>query len=86
MWNTPEFYVAIFSGVTLLIYIGAVVLGATVFIWNKLDGMKAEILSDVKEKHEQNQRRYDALNTLVIRHDTMLDPEFNGNYGAKRGR
>jgi hypothetical protein len=86
VWTSPEFYVALFSGVTLLLTMSGVIVGATMFIINRIDKMKIEILSDVNAKHESNHRRYEALNALVIRHDTILDPEFNGHFSVKHGR
>jgi hypothetical protein len=83
MWQTPEFYVAVFAGITLIIYFTTVIVGAAISIFRKIDKMKSEILTDVNVKHRENDARYQALNALVIRHDVQLNPEFNGNLGAK---
>lgn len=67
---------AICAGVTLLIYFTASIIGAVVFLYNKIDESKKEILKDVSEKHKENDQRYNALSTLVTRHDILLNPEF----------
>jgi hypothetical protein len=44
----------------------------------RLKEMKEEILRDFDAKHRENSRKVEALETLVIRHETILEPEFNG--------
>lgn len=80
---TPETLNTIFAGVTLMIYYTFTTVVAVVFLWKKLDQTRDTILADVNKKHEQNDARWNATNALVIRHDTMLNPEFNGNFGGK---
>jgi hypothetical protein len=77
---TSELFIAICAGVTLLIYFTASMVGLCVAVFRKIDTIKTEILADVNEKHKENRNRVDALQTLVIRHDTILAPEFDGHF------
>jgi hypothetical protein len=80
---TAETFTAIFAGVTLLLYFSATLVGAIIAIFKKIDNAQKAILEDVNRKHEENRIRVDALQTLVIRHDTILSPEFsNGKFRA----
>lgn len=79
MKMTPEIFTAICAGVTLLIYFTSVVIGAVVAVFRKIDKTKDVILLDVTTKHEQNRMRYDAMQTMLIRHDTWINPEYNGS-------
>lgn len=79
MWLTPEWVLAICAGVTLLILWTGTVIGAVLWITSRLEKMKKEILADFETKHQANQIRVEAMNELVMRHDIILDPEFNGS-------
>ncbi len=80
---TPEMITAIAAVATLAIYLTATVIGGVAVIFKKIEKTKREILADVQSKHHENDKRWQATNALVIRHDTILSPEFNGNYGVK---
>lgn len=82
---TTEMFIAVCAGVTLLIYFTTALLTLCVAVFRKIDMVKTEILSDVNDKHKENRLRVDTLQALVIRHDTMLSPEFNGNFSHHRG-
>lgn len=82
---TPEWIVAICAGVTLLILWTSTVIGGAIWLMSKLKDLKDEILSDFNAKHEANAQTVKALQVLVIRHETMLEPEFNG-MGNKSSR
>lgn len=56
------------------------------WILRKMDGLKADILADSQKKHEENREKVDAIRTLVIRHDLLLNSEFNGSGQAGRAR
>jgi hypothetical protein len=75
----PQWIVAACAAATLLITWTSSIAGATIWLMRRLDGIKREILADFHAKHEENSRKVAALETLVIRHDTILDPEFNGS-------
>lgn len=84
---SAEMITAIAACATLAVYITATVAGGVAVIFKKIEKTKTEILADVNLKHRENDMRWQATNALVIRHDTILDPDFNGNFGAKhRGR
>lgn len=70
----PEWIIAICAGVTLLILWTSTVIGVML----KLNGIRDAIIKDFNEKHDANKERYDALAVLVTRHETILEPEFNG--------
>ncbi len=74
----PEWILAIFAGVTLLILWTSTVVGAVIWLTKQLRDLKAEILKDFKEKHDENAEKVEAMRELVMRHDIILDPEFNG--------
>lgn len=86
MWLTPEWVLAICAGVTLLILWTGTVIGAVLWLTSKLENMKAVILADLNDKHESNSQTVKALEVLVMRHDVILNPEFNGSSGAQRHR
>jgi len=75
----PTWILAICAGVTLLILWTSTVIGAALWVVGKINKVKTEILKDFEVKHSENRVRVDALQELVIRHDTILDPEFNGS-------
>lgn len=77
---TAGWFEAICAGVTLLILWSVTVIGGTVWLSNRLTELKDEIIQDFDKKHAANQTRYDALNTIVIRHDTILNPEWRSAY------
>lgn len=74
----PQWIVAMCAGVTLLILWTTTIIGAAIWLMGKLNLLKAEILTDFQTKHDENTRRVNAMEALVMRHDIMLEPEFNG--------
>ena len=74
----PTWIIAACAAATLLITWTTSIATAVIWLMRRLDAMKKEILADFKAKHEENAIKVEALRTLVIRHDTILDPEFNG--------
>ncbi len=75
----PTWVVAICAAAGLLITWTSTVIGAALWVVSKINAIKKEILADFEVKHQENTRKVAALETLVIRHDTILDPEFNGS-------
>jgi hypothetical protein len=84
MQMDPQWIVAICAGVTLLILWSTTIIGAAIWLMGKLKEIKEEILADFQTKHNENALKVAALETLVIRHDTILDPEFNGTGRTSR--
>lgn len=83
----PQWIIAICAGVTLLILWSTTIVGAVVWLVRQLKELKKEILADFDIKHKENSKKVAALETLVIRHETILEPEFNGTgKPAPRGR
>lgn len=80
----PQWIIALCAAAGLLITWTSSIAGAAIWLMRRLDSIKREILADFHAKHEENNRKVAALETLVIRHDTMLDPEFNGSGRASR--
>lgn len=74
----PTWVLAICAAVGLLITWTTTVITAALWVAGKINKVKDEILADFDLKHAENARKVAALETLVIRHDTILDPEFNG--------
>ncbi len=83
---TPQLMETIFAGLSLLVYLTATMAGGLMFILRKIDDSKREILTDVRARHEENRLRVDAIQQLVIRHDTLLNPEYDGSGNHYRGR
>lgn len=86
---SPEMVVAVTAGVTLLILWSATVFKASSWITSLVKNTKDEILEDFSKKHEENARTVKALETLVIRHDVILNAEFGSlrpNGQAQRQR
>lgn len=77
MGLTPEM---IMAAATLLILYTGTILGGAAWLQSQLRAVKKEIMEDFDRKHQANSHRYEALNTLVIRHDTILNPEFRTAY------
>lgn len=75
----PEWIVAICAGVTLLILWTSTVIGAAIWLMRQFKTLKEEILKDLDKKHQANETTVKALEALVIRHDLILEPEFNGS-------
>ena len=73
---TPGLFEAICAGVTLLLLRSGTIVGACVWILSLITRTKEEILEDFNEKHESNANTVKALETLVIRHDVLLNAEF----------
>jgi len=86
MWLTPEWVLAICAGVTLLVLWTASSIGAVLWITNAINRVKKEILADFQTKHDANEKTVKALEVLVIRHDTILNPEFNGSGASSKHR
>lgn len=86
----PQWIMAICAGITLLILWSTTIIGGAIWLMRQLKELKKEILDDFERKHKENARKVDALETLVIRHETILEPEFNGTggrpYVPNRGR
>lgn len=81
----PQWIIAICAVITLLILWSSTIIGVAVWIMRRIDGVKEAILTDIHSKHEENRKRVDAMQELLIRHDTILDPEFSAN-GKARAR
>jgi hypothetical protein len=75
----PEWIIAICAGVTLLILWTTTVIGGAVWLMRQFKTLKDEILQDFNAKHATNATTVKALEALVIRHDLILEPEFNGS-------
>lgn len=75
----PQWIIAIAAGVTLLILWTTTVIGGAVWLMKQFKGLKEEILKDFDTKHSANTTAVRALEALVIRHDLILEPEFNGS-------
>jgi len=83
----PQWIIAACAAVGLLITWTGTTAGAALWVLSRINDMKKEILADSKAKHDENRVRVDAIQKLVIRHDTMLDPQFNGSAtGQHRAR
>jgi hypothetical protein len=83
----PQWIIAGAAAATLLITWTSTIAGATVWLMRRLEAIKVEILADFKTKHEENSQKVEAMRELVMRHDIILDPEFNGSgKPAQRGR
>lgn len=81
----PQWILAICAVITLVIFWSATVVGVGIWLMQKLKELKDEILADFKVKHEENSRKVQAMEVLVMRHDLILEPEFNGTGKASRG-
>lgn len=76
---TPEWILAICAGVTLLILWTTTLIGGAIWLMRQFKSLKEEILEDFNAKHAVNTTAVQALEALVIRHDLILEPEFNGS-------
>lgn len=76
---TPEWILAICAGVTLLVLWTTTVIGGAIWLMRQFKALKEEILRDFEAKHATNTTTVKALEALVIRHDLILEPEFNGS-------
>lgn len=74
----PQWIMAIFAGVTLLILWSTTIIGGAIWLMRQLKELKVEILADFQAKHNENEKKVEALQVLVTRHETILEPEFNG--------
>lgn len=79
-----QWIMAVFAGITLLILWTSTVIGAAIWLMSRLNELKEEILADFKTKHEENSKKVQAMEVLVMRHDLILEPEFNGSASGYR--
>ncbi len=77
--SDPAWIAAICAVVTLLILWTTTVIGGAIWLMRQFRDLKQEILSDFDKKHSANTQTVHALEALVIRHDLILEPEFNGS-------
>jgi len=82
----PQWIIAGAAAVTLIMAWTSSVASVVIWLTKRLDAIKKEILDDSKAKHAENKLRVDAMQELLIRHDTLLNPEFNGRAGSTRHR
>ena len=75
----PQWVIAICAVITLLILWSSTIIGIAIWIMRRIDGVKDAILDDIKAKHDENRVRVDAMQRMLIRHETILDPEFAAN-------
>ena len=80
----PQWIIAACAAVGLLITWTGTTAGAALWVLSRINDMKKEILADSKAKHDENRVRVDAMQHLVIRHETMLAPEFDGSASGHR--
>lgn len=66
MEMTPTVFIA---GLTFMVLWTASILGLAAYITRQF----SELRRDFDGKHKENGERYDRLNTLVTRHDTILN-------------
>lgn len=81
---SPEWILAICAAITLLILWSTTVIGGAIWLMRQLKDLKSEILEDFDKKHQANALTVKALEELVIRHDVVLNPEFNGTGEHRR--
>lgn len=74
----PEWIVAGCALATLLILWTGTTVGVIVWLNKQFKSVKKEILEDFNMKHNANAITVEALQALVMRHDILLNPEFNG--------
>jgi hypothetical protein len=79
----PQWIIAVCAAATLLIMWTSSIATGVVWLMKHLNGIKKEILADFQTKHDENTEEVKALRSLVMRHDIMLDPEFNGSASPK---
>lgn len=79
----PQWIIALIAGLTLLILWTTTVIGGAIWLMKQFKNLKEEILreilGDFNEKHGDNERTVKAMEALVMRHDLILEPEFNGS-------
>lgn len=81
---TSEAWTAVIAGATFMVFWTATVLGLAAWISTKLENLRDGLIANFDAKHSANQQRYDAVNALVIRHETILNPEFNAHFNGRR--
>jgi len=75
----PQWIMVAIASVGLMITWTSTMIGGAIWIVSKINKVKADILADINMKHNENRMRVDAMQALLIRHDTILDPQFNGD-------
>lgn len=66
---SAETWMAVIAGATFLVFWTGSILGLGVYITNQFGKLR----SDFDAKHRENGERYDKINALVIRHETILN-------------
>lgn len=67
----------IFTALTFVVLWTGSVIGLAAWIYRQFEKLR----KDFDDKHIENGKRYDAINSLVIRHETILNRP-----GGRRGR
>ena len=81
----PQWIIAGCAVITLLILWSGTIIGAALWLMRKLNELEARLVANLDAKHEENNKKVAAMEALVMRHDLILDPEFNGS-GKSRAR
>lgn len=80
----PQWIIAICAAAGLLITWTTATAGVALWLANRFEAIKKEIMADFKIKHEENAQKVEAMRMLVMRHDLILEPEFNGSASGYR--
>jgi len=71
---------------SLFIVYTVTVIGGVTWLNSKFNSVKKEILEDFDAKHKDNAIVVKALETLVIRHDVILNPEWRSEAANRQLR
>jgi hypothetical protein len=64
------------AGISLLIFYSITLAGAVVWIITKINEGDKAVIERLDSYHKENRIRVDAMQTLLIRHETILSPEW----------
>lgn len=66
----------IIAGLTFVLLYSGTLVGVVVWIQRRIEENRRELQKDFDRKHLENSRTMRALEALVLRHDTLLNPEW----------
>jgi len=86
----PGWVIAGCAAVTLVIFWTVQAIIGSIWLMRQLSSLERRIIDDLDRKHNSNVAVLHAMEKLVMRHDFILEPEFNGSgrneYMRRQGR
>lgn len=74
---SADVWTALIAGASFMVLLIGSILTGVGWLSRQIKQSCDAIIRDMTQKHDENNRRYEALNVMVIRHDTWLNPDYS---------